>query len=324
MAGRFSVSKSDCGGADRAAEPARAPNARVIAAHGRQLRVRTDDGEEHLTHPPGRDRQLVCGDRVCCEFDARHDELRVVALAPRSGALYRSDARGRSELIASNLTLLLVVAAPLPAPDFYIIDRYLAAAQCAGIRPAVVLNKSDLPLDAALELELAAYLQLGLEVLRVSAHNSTGLPALRALLHGQSAVLVGQSGVGKSSLLRALVPGVDASVGALLRDDAGRHTTSAARLYLLPEGGELIDSPGVRDFAPAIDRLDAATLGFPEIGALAPHCRFADCRHLREPECAVRAAVGEHMSARRYESYRRLRRLHERLQAARGAPPTRG
>jgi ribosome biogenesis GTPase len=127
-------------------------------------------------------------------------------------------------------------------------------------------------------------------------------------------MFVGQSGVGKSSLLRELVPGCDAPVGELLKSQEGRHTTSAARLYQLPGGGSLIDSPGVRDFAPAADMLDARTLGFVDLARYAPQCRFGDCRHLKEPHCAVREAVAAGaISARRYESYRRLRRLREQL-----------
>lgn len=314
-AGRSASGQSSVSGADA---PPRL-HARVIAAHGRLLRVRTSAGEEWLARPPGRDTQVVCGDEVECEHDTRHAELRITAIAPRSGALYRSNARGQGELIAANLTLLAIVAAPLPAPDFFIVDRYLAAAQCAGIRAAVLLNKAELPCDESVATALRTYERLGLPVLRVSTLTHTGLTELRALLRDQTAVLVGQSGVGKSSLSRALVPDSTASIGALLRDDEGRHTTSAIRLYPLPGGGAIIDSPGVRDFAPAIDRLDAPALGFPDIAALSAGCRFGDCRHLREPDCAVRAAVGTTLDARRYESYRRLRRLYERLQPRSGS-----
>ena len=252
-----------------------------------------------------------------CELDARHDELNVVAVEPRSSALYRTNARGGSELIAANLSLLLVVVAPLPRPDFFVVDRYLCAAQCGGLAAAVVLNKSELPIDADIEQELAAYGEAGYRCLRVSAQQQTALDALLAWLPQQTAMLVGQSGVGKSSLLRKLVPGSDAPIGELIRDDEGRHTTTATRLYEVAGGGQIIDSPGVRDFAPAIDRLERSDLGFLEIEPLAPRCRFADCRHMREPDCAVRAAVGAAFSARRYESYRRLRRLYERLSAER-------
>jgi ribosome biogenesis GTPase len=301
------------------ADPLVRSRARVIAAHGRMLRVRNAEGHEQMARPSARAGQAVCGDEVDCEYDARHEELRVVALVPRSSALYRSNARGRGELIAANLSLLSIVVASLPVPDFFIVDRYLSAAQCAGIRAAVLLNKSELGSDAALDEELRNYERLGIAVLRVSAVTHQGLEALRAALRGQTTAFVGQSGVGKSSLLRALVPDSEASVGALIRDDEGRHTTTATRLYQLADGGAIVDSPGVRDFAPAIDRLNDPALGFTEIDALSPGCRFSDCRHLREPDCAVRAALGGSLSERRYESYRRLRRLSERLRAAPGA-----
>jgi ribosome biogenesis GTPase / thiamine phosphate phosphatase len=288
--------------------------ARVIIAHGRLLRVRGEDGSESVARAARRDLQVVCGDRVRCELDARHDELRVVAIEPRTGALYRSNARGGSELIAANLTLLVAVVAPVPSPDFYIVDRYLSAAQSAGIDACIVTNKMELGADPADLRELQALAAIGYLCLQASAERLLGLDALRTQLLRQTAVLVGQSGVGKSSLLRALVPASEVPIGALLRDDEGRHTTSTTRLYELPEGGALIDSPGVRDFAPAIDRMLAPALGFREIAALSTQCRFADCRHLREPQCAVRQAVTDGaVAARRYESYRRLSRLAERL-----------
>jgi ribosome biogenesis GTPase len=291
--------------------------ARVTVTQRRLLRVRTEDGREAVARPARRELSIVCGDFVRCERDERHDELNVVAVEPRTSALYRTNARGGSELIAANLSLLLVVVAPLPRPDFFVVDRYLCAAQCGGLAAAVVLNKSELPIEADTEQELAGYAAAGYRCLRVSAQQQTALDALLAWLPQQTAMLVGQSGVGKSSLLRKLVPGSDAPIGELIRDDEGRHTTTATRLYQLPGGGEIIDSPGVRDFAPAIDRLERSDLGFLELERLAPRCRFADCRHMHEPDCAVRAAVGTAFSARRYESYRRLRRLYERLSAER-------
>lgn len=288
---------------------------RVIAAHRRLLRLRTPDGREVVARLARRELSVVCGDHVRCELDTQHDELRVIGLERRASALYRTNARGGGELIAANLSLLLVVVAPLPAPDFFIVDRYLAAARSSAIQAVVVLNKCELPMPVQIEQELADLAVLGYRCLRVSAHEAAGVLELRALLRDQTAMLVGQSGVGKSSLLGALSPQVQVVVGALIRDDEGRHTTTAAQLYTLADGGEIIDSPGVRDFAPALDRLDAAALGFVEIETAASGCRFADCRHMREPDCAVRAAVGSTISARRYESYRRLRRLYERLGA---------
>jgi ribosome biogenesis GTPase len=160
---------------------------------------------------------------------------------------------------------------------------------------------------------------VGYTHLPVSVQTDAGMAELRAACAGDIAVFVGQSGVGKSSLISRLVPEADIRTGELmLRTQEGTHTTTASHLYDLAGGGHLIDSPGVRDFAPALSRLEPTSLGFLEVAQRAPHCRFDDCRHLKEPACAVRAASesGE-ISPRRYESYRRLRRLFETLGARR-------
>src|ERR1700691_6497454 len=131
--------------------------ARVTVIHRRLLQVRTDDGSEAVARPARRELSIVCGDFVRCELDTRHSELNVVAVEPRTSALYRSNARGGSELIAANLSLLLVVIAPVPKPDFFVVDRYLCAARCGGLAAAVVLNKSELPMEGGIEQELATY-----------------------------------------------------------------------------------------------------------------------------------------------------------------------
>jgi ribosome biogenesis GTPase len=235
---------------------------------------------------------------------------------PRRTQLRRSSLRGRSETLAANLTQLAVVLAPLPQPDLFMVDRYVCAAECAGLHTLVILNKDDLPVPPELAAGLAVYRRLGYEVLSLSARMTAQLPeALAAALRGQTTVLAGQSGVGKSSLTRLLTADAEPiAIGELVRDEDGRHTTTASRLYECRAGGRVIDSPGVRDFAPAIDDLEPTTLGFREVSQLAAGCRFQDCRHLQEPSCAVRDAVAAGtVDARRYESYRRLRRLHEQL-----------
>jgi ribosome biogenesis GTPase / thiamine phosphate phosphatase len=299
--------------------PDTAFEATVIAAFGRHVLVRDAAGTVHKARPFGRSVAPVCGDLVRCEADARHRETHVVETLPRRAALYRTSRRGAAEAICANLSLLLVVCAPRPQADLFVIDRYLAAAASGGIRGLIVLNKSELAVEPDLRAELESYGSLGVATLECSVRESRGLDALVDACRGETAVLVGQSGVGKSSLVRRIVPGAEAETGELDRDAEGRHTTTASRLYDLPGGGHLIDSPGVRDFAPAVDRLEPRSLGFMEIDRLAGSCRFLDCRHLREPACAVLAAVerGE-MSARRYESYKRLRRVFDDLTAARG------
>jgi ribosome biogenesis GTPase len=199
--------------------------------------------------------------------------------------------------------------AALPAPDLFITDRYLCAAHLMGAKAAIAWNKADLaPLP---EAELVVYAAIGYPLFPVSAATGSGLDALLDWSAQGIGLLVGQSGVGKSSLLNRMVPGSNTATGMLsAASDEGRHTTTASIMYALASGARLIDTPGVRDFVPAIpDRRDIAH-GFVEIGATGRDCRFADCSHLREPDCAVSAAVlSGHIDARRYESYRRLMNL---------------
>ena len=294
--------------------PAQQHRALVLVSHGPSARVRLAHGEEVLARAAGRDLQFVCGDEVRCGWDAQHAQWQIQCVEPRRSALFRTNARARAELVAANVTVLSVVIAPRPEPDLFLVDRYLAAARCAGIGALLVANKADQEFASATRLELDALARAGYAAEYCSALNGSGLMALRKRLQNETVMFVGQSGVGKSSLLRQLVPGSEAPVGELLKSDEGRHTTSTAQLYALPDGGALIDSPGVRDFAPALGALDAGTLGFAEVAQLAPQCRFADCQHGKEPDCAVIAGVATNaISARRYESFRRLRRLREQL-----------
>jgi ribosome biogenesis GTPase len=287
--------------------------AEVIATYGRHLLLRDGAGTQYRARPLGRKLEIVCGDQVECAFQG--EELLVSRSLPRKSFLRRSNLRGRSEPLAANLTQLAVVLAPLPAPDLFMIDRYLSAAVCAGMAALIVLNKSDLEGSSALHSTLAVYVALGYPLLHVTTTDASGVAPLLAALQGHTTILVGQSGVGKSSLTRLLTSeDADIDVGALVREEEGRHTTTASRLYECPGGGRIMDSPGVRDFAPAIDDLERTTLGFLEVARLAPACKFQDCQHMQEPACAVRAAVDSgDMDARRYESYRRLRRLSTEL-----------
>ncbi len=294
-------------------------DAEVIAAFGRHLIVRDAQLRELRARPSGRRLSIVCGDRVRCEQDRVHDEMLVVEVLPRTTLLARSNVRGDSEPVVANVTQLVVVIAPVPKPDFFIVDRYLCAATSAGIAGAIAVNKADLAAEAPDADELAVLAAGGYPHITCSARSGTGLDGLRGLLARGVNVLVGQSGVGKSSLVRALLPRAVVETGELVREEEGRHTTTASRAYALDSGGTLMDSPGVRDFAPALEHLDARTLGFPEVAHRSSGCRFADCKHMQEPGCAIMAAVeAREMSARRYESYRRLRRRHAELIQARG------
>lgn len=290
--------------------------ARVIASHGRHVVVETAGGELLPCTVRARHLQIVCGDEVECLPDTMPGKGIVMERLPRRSALARTNAVGTAEILVANITQVAVLCAPRPAPDFFIVDRYLAAAGLLGLKSAIAWNKCELsPPDDPPRLELQAYARAGYPVIECSARTGAGLDRLESLLRNEISVLVGQSGVGKSSLANCLVPGLEAATAALSRATAeGRHATSVSTLHHLPDGGDLVDSPGVRDFAPAIELLGAPAHGFAEIAAIAPSCRFADCRHQREPGCAVQAAVAAgDISPRRYESYRRLKRLSEEL-----------
>ena len=290
--------------------------AQIIATYGRQFDLRLDDGRTVRGRSRGRRLQPVCGDRVRATPLPNEPEWLIETVEPRGTALTRPDRSGRTEILAANVDLVAVVAAPMPPPDWFVVDRYLCAAELVGSDAAVVFNKTDLgPIPESTEAALAEYAAIGYPVLRLSARQDAGLAALRDLLGGHMAVIVGQSGVGKSSLINALFGDEVLPTGAVSnKRREGRHTTVNTVMRMLPHAGAVIDSPGVRDYAPAIDTPAEVTRGFREIRAAARHCRFADCAHLREPDCKVIEGVGQgSIGARRYESYRRMYRVSQKL-----------
>jgi len=269
---------------------------RVMVRHGQNLVVLTPNGE--TVHCLFRQNlgEIVCGDRVLWQ-PVDDGEGVVVALLPRSTTLSRPDYSGHEKPIAANITQLVVVLAPRPEPSGYLLDQYLIAAELIGVRAAICLNKADLLNKAGREAfreRFAHYEPLGYPLIQVSAKTEHGLDPLLELLKGNTNILVGQSGVGKSSLVNALLPRHELEEGAL--SDAtglGRHTTSAATLYELETGGEIIDSPGVRSFRLGKLTRDELEDGFPELRALRGQCRFSNCAHQQEPGCVVRLALQE-------------------------------
>ncbi len=295
----------------------------VLASYGRGVLVQPD-WTAPCAAPPGgvpplrcslkgRNQRIVCGDRITWVYEPANDGASVQSIEPRRNLIERIDLRGRAEPVAANIDRLAIVVAPEPAPDWFLVDRYWAGARLKDIASLLIVNKVDLGLTAV-AAELEVYRGLGLPCREVASLSGTGIGGLQEALTGKVTLLVGQSGVGKSSIVNALAPEAAAQTSELTRDAEGRHTTTTARRYRLGPETAIVDAPGVRDFAPPASIVRAAERGFVEVHAQSARCRFNDCRHLEEPGCAVRAAVaGGHIAARRYESYRRLFRLYEKL-----------
>jgi ribosome biogenesis GTPase len=281
----------------RRAEDAR--DGRVVGTAGRRVWVRDADGDRTCFLSGQR---AVVGDRVTW-VEAKGEGGRVVEVLPRDTALVRLLGPGEEQVLAANLAGVFVVVTPRDPPfRAGLLDRYLVAASTAGLRTQVLLNKVDLGVDAEVEAALAAR---GIEPLRVSATSDLGLDAVRAALAASDGpwALVGHSGVGKTSLAQRLLPGQDVGeIGEISEHwGTGRHTTTGSRLFAVPTGGELVDSPGIRTFAPGRLSSEDVRLHFPRVCDVV--CRYRDCVHREGEEgCAAPAEVPTELLA----SYRRL------------------
>lgn len=285
-------------------------NGLVIAHFGVQVEVEDDHGGVFRCHLRANLPALVTGDRVVWRAGNQGIGV-IVAQLPRHTELCRPDSRGQLKPVAGNVDLIVIVFAPMPEPHANLIDRYLVAAEHAGLQPLLLLNKADLIDDQnapALNALLAVYRQLGYPLLEVSAHHGDGMQQLKDRLKGHISVFVGQSGVGKSSLVNSLLPDARTRVGDLSEwSGQGTHTTTTARLFHFPDGGDLIDSPGIREFGLVhVSRADVEA-GFIEFSELLGHCRFRDCKHDREPGCALLGALAEgKIQQQRMNSYRSI------------------
>ena len=235
----------------------------------------------------------------------------VSAVLPRNSQLDRPDIRGKLRPVAANIDLIVVVIASEPRPHANLIDRYLIAIEHRGIKPLLLFNKIDLASEnTQLTQDFAqTYAQLGYDVVEVSAHSNQGIEQLTEVLQQHTSVFVGQSGVGKSSLINAICPAAEAAIGSLSQAHTkGRHTTTTANLFFLPNGGQLIDSPGIREFGLIhLDEHDIAQ-GFIEFRAFLGHCKFRDCRHQNDPGCALQNALeAGKISPQRMQSYQLIK-----------------
>ena len=279
---------------------------KIVAAFGRHFEVLVENGERWRCVTRGKRIDFACGDNV--EVKATSEGLGIILkAAARRSLLHRSDAF-RQKLLAANLTQIVIVVATEPGFSDELISRCLCAAEDQGLIARIVLNKIDVIDGLAKARErLRMFTALGYESIEIAARVDAS--SLMVCLRGETTVLVGQSGMGKSTLTNALVPEANAATREISEVlDTGKHTTTATRLYPLACGGALIDSPGVQAFGLAHLDQDALAAGFIEFRPYLGHCRFRDCRHDTEPGCALLDAVAAgQVSARRFSHYRQLR-----------------
>lgn len=285
----------------------------VISHFGKQVDIEALDGARKgevircymRTHLG----QIVTGDRVI--WRPSPDAGVVVAVEERHSELKRPNNHGELKPVAANIDAILIVIAVEPHAHASLIDRYLVAAELSGIEPVIVLNKTDLLNEdnrQRLIPLLDSYANIGYKTIYASTETSDDLTDLNEFLAHRTTVFVGQSGVGKSSLVNVLLPGVDLKVGELsAASKTGRHTTTTAKLFHIPEGGDLIDSPGIREFGLWHIAPEKLIDGFKEFRQVTGYCKFRDCKHEQEPGCAFYDAIDMGViSEERFFSYKQI------------------
>ena len=286
----------------------------VLVSYGSQGVVLLADGERKRCKFRRNVGRPYCGDRVMV---ARADDASLVVetILPRKNSFVRTDERQRRQIVAANLDQVLIVVAPRPLPSRDLMERYLLAVHSLGIKPLIVYNKTDLQVAAdetangALVLaHMPDYEALGYNVIRTSCKTAPGISGLRSVLKDRTSILVGQSGVGKSSLINQLIPDLQIQTGDLSSATGkGTHTTTSTMLYQLTDGGYLIDSPGVWEYGIWKFENDELAAGFVEFKPWLGQCRFNNCLHASEPGCAIKQAVAEGLIRDwRFQSYLRL------------------
>ncbi len=286
----------------------------VLVSYGSQGVVLLANGERKRCKYRRKVGRPYCGDHVMV---ARADEASLVveAVLPRRNYFVRTDERQRQNIIAANLDQVLIVVATRPLPSRDLMERYLLAVHSLGIEPLIVYNKTDLELDAGEKANgvqvlahMPDYEELGYTVIRTSCKTAPGIGGLQTVLKDKTSILVGQSGVGKSSLINQLIPDLQIQTGELSNATGkGTHTTTSTMLYQLTEGGYLIDSPGVWEYGIWKFEDKELAAGFIEFEPWLGQCRFNNCLHASEPACAIKQAVADGFIRKwRFQSYLRL------------------
>ena len=251
---------------------------------------------------------VAVGDKVLWSHTAP-GQGRIEQILPRHSLLMRPARSGKTRPVAANIEMVVVIFAMEPHYDCLLIDQYLAICENSNFKAALVLNKADLPLTEEAENDFALYEDLGYPLYRVSAKTGMGLDQLNQALQNQVSIFTGQSGVGKSSLTNVFIPDKEIKINTISASaKLGRHTTTAATLYHLKDGGDLIDSPGVAIFGLADLSATELAYGYREFRPLIGNCQFNDCRHEQDKGCAIRAAVANGtIASSRYHRYLKLK-----------------
>lgn len=288
--------------------------ARIISHHGRQLYAETETGEKIKCKMRQNLGDLACGDYVLLQqaLNATGESQNVViAVKERTNLLVKTGFAGAVKPVAANIGQLVIVTSLRPKPNPYLIDRYLTSAENLPAKAAIVINKVDLLDDETRQIAdnlTSLYQNIGYQVICTSIKNNIGIDELSEALSNTTSILVGLSGVGKSSLVKAILPKEEIKIGETSASTGeGKHTTTVSALYHLKGNGIIIDSPGVRDFTPINKSQAEITHGFIDIRRFNGACKFANCSHQNEPECAMKEAVkkGE-LNEQRFNNYLRL------------------
>jgi ribosome biogenesis GTPase len=291
-------------------EPGPRQSGQVVAHYGANLEVEDQQGRLHHCLTRRNLPRLVCGDQVIWQATGENTGI-IVEQQPRRTLLSRPDYNVQLKPVAANIDQILVVTACRPGFDEDLINRYLIAAYLTQITPVIVVNKVDLLGEKELQqlqMHMDIYTELDYKVIYASTQQRHGLDELYQQVHDRTSIFAGQSGVGKSSLIKTLIPDLDIRIGELSHATGlGKHTTTVTVLYRLHDGGSIIDSPGVREFGLGHVSQQRIAQGFIEFQPFIERCKFNDCTHEAEPDCAVRQGVEQgELSRQRYESYLRI------------------